>query len=259
MFSSGNDTAGLMRSLGMAGSGRRRVARRRGGNIFNSIGSWVKGAANTVYNKALKPAANFVKNNHLISTAVGLIPHPAGRAAGIGLRLAGFGKRRRRRGGARYAIRPRSPLFRVAIPSMSAAGRRRRRGGELTEWERRSKPQPKSLIGRIHNYVKSNRIISRAASHLGYKKLGLLAHVAGYGRLRRKRVIRRRRGGTTGFIGPMNRPAPASRLRRLHDYVKEKKLISHTLNHLGYTKAGSVAAALGYGRSPVRRRRVRRY
>ncbi len=168
-----NVLSSLSTQSGYGRSRRRVVRRRRGGNIFNSIGSWVKGAANTVYNKALKPAARFIKDNHLISTAVGLLPHPAGKAAGIGLRLAGYGRRRRvrRRGGARYAIRPRSPLFRVAIPSMSAAGRRRR-GGELTEWERRSKPQPKSLIGRIHNYVKSNRIISRAASHLGYKKLG---------------------------------------------------------------------------------------
>ena len=68
---------------------------------------WVKGAANTVYNSAIKPAAKWVKDNHVISTAAGFIPHPAGKAASAVLRQAGFGKKKRK------AIR--KPAFAIKI------------------------------------------------------------------------------------------------------------------------------------------------
>lgn len=58
---------------------------------------WIKGAANTVYQKAIRPAAKFIKDNRILSTAAGFIPHPAaGAAAGL-LRQAGLGRRRPKR------------------------------------------------------------------------------------------------------------------------------------------------------------------
>jgi hypothetical protein len=82
----------------LSGGRRRRV--RRGGSLW----SWIKGAANTVYNKAIKPAHNFLKNNHVYSSAAALIPHPAGKVAAAGLRAAGYGRRRRKVGAGRRRV-----------------------------------------------------------------------------------------------------------------------------------------------------------
>ena len=65
------------------------------GGDFLGIGNWVRGAANTVWNKALKPAAQYVKDNRLLSKAVGLIPHPAGKIGSEVLRQAGFGRKKK--------------------------------------------------------------------------------------------------------------------------------------------------------------------
>jgi hypothetical protein len=66
-----------------------------GEGFFGDIGHWIKGAANTVYRKALKPVGNFVKDNHLISTGVGaLVPGFGAKVAALGLRQAGLGRGR---------------------------------------------------------------------------------------------------------------------------------------------------------------------
>jgi hypothetical protein len=56
----------------------------RGGNFFTDAGRWLRGAANSV--------GHFVKDNHVLSTAAGLIPHPAGAFGSAVLRQAGLGK-----------------------------------------------------------------------------------------------------------------------------------------------------------------------
>jgi hypothetical protein len=73
----------------LVASGRRRVRRvRRGGSLW----SWIKGAASTVYNKAIKPAWE----NKYVSKGLSMIPHPAAqRAAEIARRLGGARRRRR--------------------------------------------------------------------------------------------------------------------------------------------------------------------
>jgi len=226
-MSSGNDTMALARSVGMGGAGRRRGGttmriaihrpvgmgrrRKRGGSFFGSIGNWVKGAANSV--------GNFVKKNHVLSTVAGFIPHPAARAAALGLRLGGLGRRRRRGGNIGDRLQSNADKF--------------------------NKANNPSLLSRAHSFIKKHRVVSRGLAFLKYPKLSLAAHTMGYGK-RRKRVVRRKRGGA--MIGPVNRSRPMRLLHRAHAYVKGKKLISHTLNHLGYTKAGSIAASLGYGR-----------
>jgi hypothetical protein len=73
------------------------------GGDFLGIGNWIKGAANTVYNGALVPVHNFIKDNKIISRTAGLIPHPAGKALGVAAGLAGYGKRRGSRRPARAA------------------------------------------------------------------------------------------------------------------------------------------------------------
>lgn len=53
------------------------------------------------------------------------------------------------------------------------------------------------FLGKIHNFIKSNKIISRVASlipHPVARTVGTAAGALGYGR-RRRRVARRRRGG----------------------------------------------------------------
>ncbi len=57
-----------------------------GGNIFKDI-----------WNKAIKPAVKWVKNNHVVSTAAGFIPG-VGVIAGPAARMAGLCKKRGRRG-----------------------------------------------------------------------------------------------------------------------------------------------------------------
>lgn len=67
------------------------------GEGWSDFTNWVKGAANTVYTKALVPAGNWIKDNHVLSEVAGIIPHPAGKAAAMVLRQAGLGKQRRQR------------------------------------------------------------------------------------------------------------------------------------------------------------------
>ena len=80
-------------SLGY-GKRKRTIRRRLRGGDFLGIGNWVRKAANTVNNAVIRPATRFVKDNHVISTALSFIPHPAARAAALGARLGGLGRSR---------------------------------------------------------------------------------------------------------------------------------------------------------------------
>ncbi|HVW99982.1 MAG TPA: hypothetical protein VHA52_06080 [Candidatus Babeliaceae bacterium] len=183
---------------GMAGYGRRVRRRRRGGD-FLGIGNFFR----RTLPAGLKKAGQFIKDKRLLSTGIGLIPHPGGKVLATGLRLAGLGRRRRVR----------------------------RRGGNL-----------KSMLKKAHEYVKEKRLISSALRHfLPKSNAHKIAHILGYGRRRR---VRRRRGGDL-----------KSMLKKAHAYVKEKRLISSALKHfLPKSNASKIAHIMGYGR----RRRVRR-
>jgi hypothetical protein len=65
------------------------------GGSWSDFTNWVRGAANTVYRKALVPTGNFIKDQHILSTAAGFIPHPAGAVGAFALRQAGLGKKPR--------------------------------------------------------------------------------------------------------------------------------------------------------------------
>jgi hypothetical protein len=59
------------------------------------------------------------------------------------------------------------------------------RGGAIVNNPAASRPvpaAPTSIFGRIHRYVKDNRLISRGLNTIGWKGLGTAAAVLGYGR-----------------------------------------------------------------------------
>ena len=215
------------------GNGRRRrvgrvVRRKRGGGFMD----------------ALKSAHNWIKSNKIISTvgnALGKIGVPYAGAIGTAAGTLGYGRRRRvvrrkrvvrRHGG---AINIRGLLSKVhgfvknnqlvskglshfnhpklaGLASSAGYGRRRsrrvvrrRRGGSL-----------RSILGRVHSFVKSNQLVSKGLNHFGHSKLAGLASSAGYGKRRRtvrKRVVRRRapvrrhRGGANGNYFSMSQLA----------------------------------------------------
>ncbi len=230
-----------------SGQGRRvgRGRRMRGGDLWgignffrNKVGPAFKDAGNYVYNKALKPGYDYVKDHPLtaIGTAASFIPGPigwAGKALGVAGKITGKGRRRIRRrriGGSAFSDYFNKGPARRGKGRRRIIRRRRRVGGSLL-----------SILKRGHAYVKEKRLVSNALKHFGHKRLGNAAHTLGYGK--RRRVVRRRRGGSL-----------LSLLKKGHDYVKSKRLISSGLRHFGHIRASNFAGALGYGRS--RRRRV---
>jgi hypothetical protein len=130
--------------------------------------------------------------------------------------------------------------------TMRRGVRRRRHGGSFLS-------AIGSALSKAHNFIKSNKIISRTGNILGSLgvpyagAIGKASSVLGYGRRRR---VRRRRGGNLRSI-----------LTNAHKFIKDKRLISSALKHFApsYTGLHKAASALGYGRRrTVRRRIVRR-
>jgi hypothetical protein len=196
------------------GMGKRRSTRRRGGNFSDFI------------NKAGK----FIKDNRLISTAVGLIPHPLGKVGAVGLRLAGLGKHRRR------------PV------------RRRRVGGNLRSLL--TGPRLRAGLSSAHKFVKDQRLISSALKQfMPNSKLHLAAHTLGYGMRRRKPVRRRRVGGNLRSL--LTGPRLKSGLSSAHRFIKDKRLISSALKHfMPDSNLHLAAQALGYGKGGMHSQRM---
>ncbi len=124
---------------------------------------------------AIKSAHNWIKSNKIISTvgnALGKIGVPYAGAIGTAAGTLGYGRRRTHR---RRVVR--------------------RRGGALNL---------RSLLSKVHGFVKGNQLVSKGLSHFGHQKLAGIASSAGYGR--RKRTVRRRRVG-----GAVRRRAPVRR------------------------------------------------
>ncbi len=126
------------------GVGRRR---RRGGSFFGKIWS------------GIKKAANYVKDNKLISRGLDLIPGASKYSSAAS--AIGLGRKRRVR---------------------------RRRGGSIGSWLRGA-----------HGYIKSNKLVSRGLSLIpGASKYASAAQTLGYGRKRRRTTRRPRRRVGTG-------------------------------------------------------------
>ena len=69
-----------------------------GGSAFTDFFTkTIPGAATTVYNKALKPAGNFIKDNHVLSSLAGFVPGIGGQIGSFGLRQVGLGVKPRRK------------------------------------------------------------------------------------------------------------------------------------------------------------------
>ncbi len=198
--------------------GRPRV-RRHGGSFFGSIGN------------ALSKAHDFIKNNKIISTvgnALGAVGVPYAGAIGKAASTLGYGRRRRRvvrhrrRGG---ALNIRGLLSKVhgfvkgnqlvskglnhfghsklaGIASSAGYGRRKR---TVRRRRRRVGGSLRSILSKVHGFVKGNQLVSKGLSHFGHSKLAGLASSAGYGRRRRitrrapiRRMVRHR-GGANFF------------------------------------------------------------
>ncbi len=109
-----------------------------------------------------------------------------------------------------------------------------------------------NALSGAHDWLKRNKIISTvsgALSRVGVPYAGAIntaSSALGYGRRRRR--VRRRAGGSLKSI-----------LSGVHDFVKQKRLISSGLRHfLPNSNLHKAAHQLGYGRRRTRRRPVRR-
>ncbi len=174
-----------MSLLGTAGRGRRapvrrrapargrRVVRRRGSGFFGDV--W----------NGIKKAANWVKDQKLISKGLNLIPDPRAKAAAGLAGSIGLGRRRRvrrrRAGGSFLSALKSTGLWHVpGRGRKKRVVRRRRVGGSIA-----------SALKAAHKYIKDKRLVSSALRHFAPKSnYHKIAHAAGYGR--RSRRVRRR-------------------------------------------------------------------
>lgn len=151
-------------------SGRRTTARRPRRLVRRR-----KGAG---FLDALRGIHNWVKSNKIISTVGNALAPVLPVAGTIGKVASAAGYGRRRGPG-----RPR----RVGRPLGSSLRKHRvvrRRGGSL-----------RSVLSKVHNFVKSNQLVSKGLTHFGHPKLASIASTAGYGRRRRPRRMIRHHGG----------------------------------------------------------------
>lgn len=142
---------------------RRRRRRRHGGNIFSSIN-------------------DFLKKHRIISTvgkALGSAGLPYVGAIGNAAKILGYGKRKRVGVRRRRLVEGRRRVY------------HRRRGGDL-----------ESILSGAHNFIKSNRLVSKGLRALGHPKLAAASHSLGYGK-RRVRRVRRGYGGANYFSTEM--------------------------------------------------------
>jgi len=231
------------------GMGRRRRRRpRRGGSFFSAIGD------------TIGKVGHFLKENHALSRAVGLIPHPLGLAGSLGLRAIGLGRRRRRvgrprrRGGLALTGLTKNAIISKAVgliprPLRTSLGLGRRR---------RVRRQGGSIVSSL--LLKALKLVPRSLLLMGRQALGLGRRRIGRPRVRRvgrprvRRVlgIRRRRYVRRGRGGEVSGAT-------LNKYIKDKRILSDALNHFapGSNLSGA-ASALGYGRRRPRRRMMNR-
>jgi hypothetical protein len=83
----------------MHGGKKRQLYRhaQHGMGFFSNLWDGIKNAGSWVYNKVLKPVHQFAKDNKLYSKALALIPHPAAKAASVGVSALG-GKKKKQKG-----------------------------------------------------------------------------------------------------------------------------------------------------------------
>ena len=141
-------------------------------------------------------------------------------------------------------------------PSLYYGNGRRRRVGRVVRRERGGGFM--DALKSAHNWIKSNKIISKVGNALGKigapyaGAIGTAAGTLGYGRRRRtvRRRVVRRRGGAINIRGLLS---------KVHGFVKNNQLVSKGLSHFGHSKLAGIASSAGYGRRrTVRRRVVRR-
>lgn len=238
--------------------------------------------------KYITLAHKFLKDTKLISKG---LTHFGHHKLSAHASLLGYGKRRRLRGG--------NGGLEDRMQSMADRFNRGSKVKPPRHYPMRPVPAPpsrmmpvaqpvppgRSLLGRVHDHIKKNRYVSRGLTHFGYKKLGAISHLAGYGKSRRKRGgnlfgskglrglldsipkpkkkgggRRRMRGGSFfGNIGNAFKKAGSwvkGAAGSVNGFLKKYKPISRLGSLVPYApvKAGAtVAGLLGYGKSRKRR------
>ena len=135
-------------------------------------------------------------------------------------------------------VRRRAPVRRSKVGGRlgiipTVRGRKRVMGKGLMDWFNKAK-----------DFVKSNQLLSKGASALGYNDVAGTLRNAGYGR---RRVVRRRGRGFWDSI--------KSGFNTAKDFVKSNQLLSKGASALGYNDVAGTLRNAGYGRrrAPVRR------
>jgi len=213
-----------------------------------------------------------------------VLPGPVGSVARLGRFVTGNGRRRRRVGrgllsglasslglGRRKRVgRPRRGRG-LLSSGLAAFGlgrrprvrrtRRRRVGRGVASHSLSKLGLLKGFLTNAHNFIRSNKSISKGLTHLGADRLAGIASSYGYGRKRRRtyrRRTRRLRGGSVGSHSLSKLGLLKGFLRNAHNFVRSNKSISKGLTHLGADRLAGIASSYGYGRKRRRTRRTRR-
>ena len=128
-------------------------------------------------------------------------------------------------------VRRRAPVRRSMV-----GGRKRVMGKGLMDW-----------VNKAKDFVKSNQLLSKGASALGYNDVAGTLRNAGYGR--RRAPVRRRVMGR-GFWDSIK-----SGFNTAKDFVKSNQLLSKGASALGYNDVAGTLRNAGYGRKRMVRRR----
>lgn len=114
-------------------------------------------------------------------------------------------------------------------PVKRSTGRKRVMGRGFMDW-----------VNKAKDFVKSNQLLSKGASALGYNDVAGTLRNAGYGR--RRAPVRRRVMGR-GFWDSIK-----SGFNTAKDFVKSNQLLSKGADALGYSDVGNTLRNAGYGR-----------
>ena len=111
------------------GAGRRRKRAVGGSKFTDFFTKTIPGAAKTVYNKALKPAGNWIKDHHVLSSVAGVLPGGiATKLASVGLKAVGLGRkpRKKRVGGSLASMAAKAKKMKVASKILSTIDHKER-------------------------------------------------------------------------------------------------------------------------------------
>lgn len=99
--------------------GRRK---QQGENIFTDAWDGLKTAGKAVYRHVIVPANEFAKRTKIVSRALKAVPDPKAKIAGEVADNLGYGKKGRKRGGARPQGKSKKPAIVIVKTRMAGSG-----------------------------------------------------------------------------------------------------------------------------------------